>query len=200
MTSKAGYTTDIAFTPSVKAMQEKLGSRSAMRRMEESNRWQTKITPDLSSFLKARNSIYLGSASADGQPYIQHRGGPPGFIRVIDDKHFEIDDYPGNQHYISLGNFSENTQAFVFAIDYERKQRIKIWGTINVMDLPEPSLTGHVGSIRALSFCVEAWDINCRSHLPDLYHERTVEKVTEKKTTRIVELEAEVARLRAASQ
>ncbi len=197
MTSTDQYTTDVAFTKSVKQVQEKLGSRAMMERLEQSERWQTTVTPDLAKFLQARTSIYLSTASADGRPYMQHRGGPPCFIRIVDERTLEFDDYPGNRQYITLGNLAENDQVLIFAMDYEQKQRIKLWGRAKLVDLPEPKKAfGATQVIRVLQFEIEAWDVNCKSYLPDFYRRETVELATKKMAARIAELETEVARLR----
>ena len=193
------FVTDIAFSNSVKKVQERLGSRAAMAWLEQSQRWLTNITPELAKFLQMRTLIYFSSASADGQPYMQHRGGPPGFIRIIDDKTLELDDYPGNGQYISNGNLAENDRAFIFAMDYEQKQRIKLWGRAKFLDLNAPKKAyGPIQVIRILRFELEAWDVNCKSHLPDFYRRETVELATKKMAGRIAELEAEVTRLRKA--
>lgn len=173
--------TDIAFTPSVKAMQELLGSRDMMRRLEASGRWRSVITEDLARFIATRTSIFLGTANADGRPYIQHRGGEPGFLAVLDDRHLSIPDYPGNRQYISLGNLAENDRAFIFLIDYETRTRIKLWGRASIVDVDGPS--------RAIRFELEAWDVNCRQYLPEMYSRATVEATIKTLKKRIEELE-----------
>lgn len=183
-------TTSVAFTPAVKAVQEQLGSREAMLELEASGRWPSTISDDLAAFLARRDSVFLGTASADGRPYIQHRGGRPGFIEVLDERTLRIPDYPGNRQYLSLGNLSENDRAFLFAMDYETRTRIKIWGRARVQDLQ-----GEDGG-RALLFTLEAWDVNCRSHLPEMYSRATVEAVTARLRDEIAALELELARLR----
>lgn len=176
--------TDIAFTPSVKAMQERLGSREMMRRLEARGRWQSTITEDLARFIAMRTSIFLGTASADGRPYIQHRGGEPGFLTVLDDRHLSIPDYPGNRQYISLGNLAENDRAFIFLIDYETQTRIKLWGRASIVDADGPS--------RAIRFELEAWDVNCRQYLPEMYSRATVEAAVKALKERIEELEEQL--------
>ena len=128
---------DIAFTPAVKAAQERLGSRRAYAKMEERGKqgpWYDTITSDLAEFVAERDSLYLGTASADGQPYIQHRGGRKGFLKVLDEHRLALVDYAGNSQYISLGNLSENNKAFLFLMDYPNRQRIKIWGTAEFVE------------------------------------------------------------------
>ena len=112
---------DVAFTPSVKAEQARRGSRAAYARMEQGEGWETRITPELVAFLAERDSVYLGTANAQGQPYIQHRGGPPGFVRPLDERTLGFADLRGNRQYITLGNLAENDQAFLFLMDYERR-------------------------------------------------------------------------------
>jgi len=126
---KLKYTSDIAFTPSVKAIQEKYHSRGIYERMEQSGGWQSEVTPQLEQFLSTMDSFYFGTASLNGQPYIQHRGGPKGFLKVLDNKTLAFADYAGNRQYISTGNLSENNKAFIFLMDYPNRTRIKIWGT-----------------------------------------------------------------------
>ena len=127
----------IAYTPAVKAAQEKLGSRRVYAKMEargEERPWQDAITPELAGFVAQRDSLYLGTASADGQPYVQHRGGPKGFLKVLDDRTLGLADFPGNSQYISIGNLSENDKAYMFLMDYPNRHRIKIWGTAEFIE------------------------------------------------------------------
>ena len=125
---------DVAFTPAVKAVQERRGSRRAYRRLEEKGGWRTTVTPELAQFIAERDSVFLATANAAGQPYIQHRGGPKGFIRVLDEKTLGFTDYSGNRQYITLGNLAENDRAFLFLPDYAQRRRVKIWGRARVVD------------------------------------------------------------------
>ncbi len=128
---------DIAFTPTVKAAQEKRGSRASYAKMEkQGNRgpWQDTVTPELAEFIAERDSLYLGTANADGQPYIQHRGGPKGFLKVLDEHTLALADYTGNAQYVSLGNLRENNNAFIFLMDYPNRHRVKIWGTAEFVE------------------------------------------------------------------
>ena len=125
---------DIAFTPAVKAIQAEKGSRASYARMESHGGWQTKITPDLTGFLEGLDMFYLGTVNGEGQPYIQYRGGPPGFLKVIDDQTLGFADFGGNRQYITLGNLSENPKAFIFLMDYVNRQRIKVWGRAEVIE------------------------------------------------------------------
>ena len=125
---------DIAFTGSVKAAQQTRGSRNNYERMEQQGGWQNKITPELAAFIAQRDSFYLGTASEAGQPYIQHRGGPRGFMKVLDAGTLGFADFVGNAQYISVGNLDENNKAFIFLMDYPNRRRIKIWGTAEIVE------------------------------------------------------------------
>ncbi|HQR05288.1 MAG TPA: pyridoxamine 5'-phosphate oxidase family protein [Gemmatales bacterium] len=119
---------DIAFTPAVKAIQSQKGSRKSYARMEQSGGWQTTVTSDLTEFLAGLDMFYLGTANAEGQPYIQYRGGSPGFLKAIDEHTLGFADFGGNRQYITLGNLSENPKAFIFLMDYANSRRVKLWG------------------------------------------------------------------------
>src|SRR5579859_8028324 len=169
------YSGDIAFTPTIKAIQTRKGSRQTYARMEEGGAWRTTITQDLAEFGAAQTSIFLGTASADGQPYIQHRGGPAGFLHVLDDKTIAFADFSGNRQFISQGNLSENPKAFLFLIDYARRRRIKIWGMARVVE-GDAELTAKLmpADYRArpeqvMLFTVAAWDTNCPQHIPQRF-------------------------------
>jgi len=178
----------IAFSQSVQNVQDVLGSRAQMAKMENTGQPRAELDDNLVQFIKARTSVYLGTSSSDGEPYIQHRGGDAGFIEVVDHKTLKIPDYPGNRQYITFGNLQENPRAFIFMMDYEMKARVKFWGKAEIQDLTGPD--------RALVFHIEAWDLNCSKHLPDFFTTATIQRTTEKLTARIAELEAELARLR----
>jgi predicted pyridoxine 5'-phosphate oxidase superfamily flavin-nucleotide-binding protein len=173
---------DVAFTPAVKAVQQRLGSRASYARMEEDGRWTNRIPPELREFIERQKSVFLGTASADGQPYIQHRGGPAGFLRVLDDTTLAFVDYVGNRQYITLGNLAENAKAHLFLIDYEHRQRVKFWGEARVVEGDEALVRelmpkGYKArASQVIVFDVKAWDANCPQHIPQ-------------------RLEAEVARL-----
>jgi uncharacterized protein len=194
---------DVAFTSAVKAVQERRGSRDGYRRMEESGGWHTTITPKLAAFIAQRDSAYLGTASAAGQPYIQHRGGPKGFIRMLDGKALAFADYAGNRQYITTGNLAENDRAFLFLMDYVHRQRVKIWGRARVVE-NDPELLKHLmpeaykaRPEQAIVFTVEAWDVNCPQHITRRIDAADVAASTEELQRRIEELEAENRRLRA---
>ena len=196
---------DVAFTPSVKAIQELKGSRRKYARMEESRGWQTTVTPELADFLADLDMFYLGTASAAGQPYIQYRGGSPGFLKVIDEHTLGFADFGGNRQYVTLGNLSENPRAFIFLMDYANSQRVKLWGTARVAEddpalierLRDPSYPGQAE--RAILFTLEAWDVNCHQHIHKRFSQRQVAPVIEKLQQRVQDLETELAEFRKAN-
>jgi uncharacterized protein len=192
------YPSDIAFTPAVKAIQGAKGSRGAYAKVERKG-WPSRVTPDLAEFLADLDMFYLGTSSSDGQPYIQYRGGPPGFLRVLDDQTLAFADFGGNRQYITLGNLSENPRAFLFLMDYANRQRIKVWGTARIVEddaqllrrLSDPEYPGKVE--RAIVFTVEAWDVNCPQHIHPRFSQREIQPVFERLQGRIRELEARLA-------
>jgi predicted pyridoxine 5'-phosphate oxidase superfamily flavin-nucleotide-binding protein len=196
------FVSDVAFTPSVKAEQDKRGSRAGYQKAVEKNDWRETVTEDLSTFIAARDSFYLATASADGQPYIQHRGGPKGFLRVLDEKTLAFADYGGNRQYISLGNLAENDRAYIFLMDYASRRRVKIWGRAKVVEDDAELLARlmpdgyRARPERVFVFEIAAWDVNCPQHIVQRYDEDTVRMATEKLTQRIAALEAENADLR----
>ena len=188
---------DIAFTPSVKAIQERKGSRKQYARMEEGDGWSNTITPELANFLSEVDSIYLATANVSGRPYIQHRGGPKGFLKVLDDRTLAFADFVGNRQYISLGNLAENNQAFLFLMDYATQTRIKVWGTAEVIEDDPDLITQLTDSQykgkpeRVIRFHVEAWDTNCRQHIPLKYSQEDVERIVQPLRDRLAALEDE---------
>src|SRR5713101_5251121 len=193
---------DVAFTASVKALQERRGSRKTYRRIEERGGWETRVTPELAAFLAERDSAYLATANSAGQPYVQHRGGPKGFIRVLDDKTLGFADYVGNRQYITTGNLAENNRAFLFLMDYAQRQRIKIWGRARVVENDAELLAKLMPEgydarpQQAILFTIEAWDVNCPQHIPQKFDATDVTAAVAKLERRISEVEAENARLR----
>jgi predicted pyridoxine 5'-phosphate oxidase superfamily flavin-nucleotide-binding protein len=193
---------DIAFTPAVKAWQARLGSRAGYAHMAEKRDWSDSVTPDLAAFLAERDSFYLATASAEGRPYIQHRGGPAGFLKVLDDKHLAFADFGGNKQYISAGNLSENDRASIFLMDYANRQRIKLWGRARVVEddaallerLADPGYRAKPE--RAVVFEIEAWDVNCPQHIARRYTDDQIAPALAKLQARIDELEAEVKALK----
>mgnify|MGYP003507233646 FL=1 len=187
---------DVAFTESVKAVQQRMGSRKHYERMETAGGWENTISKDLAGFIGDRDSFYLATANAKGQPYIQHRGGPKGFLKVLDERTLAFADFAGNRQYISVGNLAENKQAFLFLMDYASQTRVKIWGTAEVVDDPrlvkqltDPAYKGK--SERAIRFHVEAFDINCRQHIQPRFTQEEVEALVQPLRDRLAELEAE---------
>jgi predicted pyridoxine 5'-phosphate oxidase superfamily flavin-nucleotide-binding protein len=197
------YASDVGFTPTIKAIQERKGSRQMYARMEEGGSWQTTISPDLAEFIAAQTSVFLATASADGQPYIQHRGGPAGFLHVLDEKTIGFADFAGNKQFISQGNLSENPKAYLFLIDYAHRRRIKIWGEARVVEgdvelmktlMPE---NYRARPEQVILFTVTAWDANCPQHIPQRFEAADVAAALAERDKRIAELEAELTRLRA---
>ncbi|MEE8156159.1 MAG: pyridoxamine 5'-phosphate oxidase family protein [Phycisphaerales bacterium] len=196
------FVSDVAFTSAVKDVQSRLGSRNGYANMERGRGWANTITDDLREFIAQRDSFYLGTASAHGQPYIQHRGGPPGFLKVLDDQTLAFADFSGNRQYVSVGNLSENDQAFIFLMDYANQRRVKVWGTAEVVEgdpallkrLANPEYAG--SPERAFVFHVEAWDVNCPQHIPRLYTEAQIAPQLVELQNQVAALEAENQRLR----
>ena len=194
---------DIAFTPSVKAEQERRGSRAQYARMEQAKGLASVLTSDLAAEIGVVRSFYLGTANAEGQPYIQHRGGPPGFLRVLDERTLAFADLAGNRQYITAGNLTENPRAFIFIMDYARRRRVKIWGRAHVVETDDELLArlrpaqGHAVAERCIVFTIEAWDRNCPQHIPQLVAIEDVEAAVLTLRERVASLEAELARVRA---
>ena len=203
--SAQAYSSDVAFTPSVKAVQARKGSRRSYARIEERGGWQTRITSDLERFIEAQTSIFLATATREGQPYIQHRGGPAGFLKVLDDKTIGFADFVGNKQYITQGNLAENPRAYLFLIDYAHRQRVKIWGEARVIE-GDAELTAKLmpedykaRPEQVILFTVSAWDVNCQQHIPQRFEAADVAAALAERDSRIAALEAEIARLRAGS-
>jgi predicted pyridoxine 5'-phosphate oxidase superfamily flavin-nucleotide-binding protein len=196
------YSSDVAFTPSVKAIQSRKGSRKGYASMEERGSWETRITPDLAEFIAGQTSVFLGTANGDGQPYIQHRGGPPGFLKVLDDKTIAFADFAGNRQYITLGNLTENPKAFLFLIDYKHRQRVKLWGVARFVE-DDPALIkrlkpeGYRARVeQVILFTVSAWDSNCPQHIPQRFEAAEVTAMLAERDQRIEDLTKELDRLR----
>lgn len=192
----------MAFTATVKAVQTRKGSRKAYARMEEGGGWETEINEELAAFLADQTSFFLATANAEGQPYIQHRGGPKGFLRVLDGSTLAFADFRGNRQYISLGNLEDNPKVHLFLIDYARKRRVKIWGEARVVE-DDPVLLAKLSPVgydahpeRAFVIRVAAWDENCPQHIPQRFEAADVAAALAERDARIAELEA---RLRARS-
>jgi predicted pyridoxine 5'-phosphate oxidase superfamily flavin-nucleotide-binding protein len=202
MTAQFRFTSDIAFTPTVKAIQTRKGSRHGYSRMEQGGSWEASITAELKDFIASQTSFYMATANADGQPYIQHRGGPPGFLRVLDEHTLAFVDYSGNKQFISQGNLSENPKVHLFLMDYAHRQRIKIWGEAKVVegdvDLMAQLMPSEYQAKpeQVMVVSVTAWDANCPQHIPVKFDATSVKVAIEAKDQRIQELEAELSRLR----
>ena len=202
METELRYPSDVGFTRAVKEIQARKGSRQAYARMEEDGSWPTAVTPELAEFLAAQRSVFLATVNSEGQPYIQHRGGPPGFLRVLDDKTIAFVDYSGNRQYITAGNLAGNPKAFLFLIDYARRRRIKIWGTARIVEAT-PDLVAQLmpNDYRArpehvLLFTIAAWDANCPQHIPQRFEAADVAAALAERDARIAELEKENETLR----
>ena len=191
------------FTPAVHQAQAERGSAKAYeRRIAEG--FPDRVTPELATFIAEQDTAFLATATADGAPYIQHRGGPKGFIKVIDDRTLGFADYRGNRQYITLANLSENDRAYLFLLDPARRQRIKLWGRARVVE-NDSALVDRLFDKgykarpeRAILFTIEAWDVNCSSHIVTRFTEAEVEHAFSAVQSKVAELQAENARLRAA--
>jgi predicted pyridoxine 5'-phosphate oxidase superfamily flavin-nucleotide-binding protein len=199
------YASDVAFTPSVKALQTRKGSRRAYQHMEEQGSWQTRITSELADFIAAQTSVFLASVNALGQPYIQHRGGPAGFLRVIDEKTIGFVDFAGNRQYITQGNLADNPKAHLFLLDYARRRRVKIWGKAQMVE-NDAALTAKLlpqdykaRPEQVLLFTISAWDTNCPQHIPQRFEAADVATAIAERDQRIAALESELKGLRAGS-
>ena len=186
---------DIAFTPAVKAVQERLGSRKTYASMEDKGGWQGRVTSDLAEFIAERDTLFLGTVNANGQPYIQHRGGPPGFIKVLDEQTLGFADFSGNRQYISMGNLEDNAKAFIFLMDFANQRRIKIWGRAEFVEGDEELMAKlsdthyPAKAQRALVFRVDAWDVNCPQHIKPRFTKEELDATVQPLQERIQELE-----------
>jgi predicted pyridoxine 5'-phosphate oxidase superfamily flavin-nucleotide-binding protein len=189
---------DVLFSAAVKAEQARLGSRPQF----EGRTFKTEITDDLRQFLRVVDTFFLATASADGRPYLQHRGGPPGFLKPIGSQALAFADFAGNRQYITLGHLRENDRAHLFLLHFATRQRVKLWGRARVVEndlelmerLVEPGYPGRPE--RAIVFTIEAWDVNCQQHIVPRYSEAEIAPAIDRLAQRIKELEAEVERLK----
>jgi predicted pyridoxine 5'-phosphate oxidase superfamily flavin-nucleotide-binding protein len=205
MTTPRAYSSDVAFTSTVKAVQSRKGSRQAYARVEERGGWQVRITPELAEFIEAQTSVFVATVNAEGQPYIQHRGGPPGFLRVVDDRTIGFVDFAGNRQYITQGNLADNPKAHLFLIDYAHRKRVKIWGEARVLE-GDALLTSRLmpqgykaRAEQVMLFAVSAWDANCSQHIPQRFEAVDVDAALAERDQRIEGLQAEISRLRGTS-
>jgi len=203
------YSSDVAFTPVVKAIQERKGSREGYADMERRGGWRTEIDEKLAGFLASTNSFFMATATKDGQPYIQHRGGPKGFIKMLDKNTIAFANYAGNEQYLTQGNLSENPKAHIFIIDYAHRRRVKIWGEARVIE-DDPALTEalmpkgyRARPEQVIVFKIAAWDTNCPQHIPQKFDAADVAAAMgeasakiEERDKRIADLEAELAKLK----
>jgi predicted pyridoxine 5'-phosphate oxidase superfamily flavin-nucleotide-binding protein len=202
MSDTHAYSSDVAFTPAVKAIQTRKGSRDGYAQVEQNGGWRTEVDEKLAAFLAQADSFFLATASADGQPYIQHRGGPKGFVKVLDKTTLAFTDYSGNRQFITQGNLSENPKAHIFVMDYAHRRRVKIWGEARVVD-DDPALTRSLmpqgykaRPEQVILFKIEAWDTNCPQHIPQKFDASDVAQALALRDGRIAELEAELAALK----
>lgn len=205
MTDAHVYSSDVAFTPAVKEIQTRKGSRQGYARVEENGGWRTEVDENLAAFLAETNSVYLATASADRQPYIQHRGGPKGFIKVLDKQTLAFADYSGNRQFITQGNLVENPKAHIFVMDYAHRRRVKIWGEARVVE-DDPALLASLmpqgykaRPEQVIVFKIAAWDTNCPQHIPQKFDAADVANALAMRDERIAELEAELAALKGQS-
>lgn len=193
---------DVAFTAMVKKFQERNGSREAYAKMEERGGWSDRITPQLAEFISKQNSFYFATVNSEGQPYIQHRGGPRGFLRVLDDRTLGMADFRGNRQFISQGNLSENNKAFIFLMDYANRRRIKIWGEAWMVENDDALLAavmpeGYAAAPeRVLLFKLTAWDPNCPQHIPRKIDADEVDAMLKTKEIQISELIRQIEMLK----
>ena len=202
MSDSDSFSSDVAFTPAVKAVQTRKGSRDGFAQVEERGGWRTEIDEKLAGFLTEADSLYFATATANGQPYIQHRGGPKGFVKILDKNTLAFADYSGNRQYITQGNLTENTKAYIFVMDYAHRRRVKLWGEARVVD-DDPALLQSLmpkgykaRPEQVILFKISAWDTNCPQHIPQKFDAADVAAALAARDARIAELEAELAALK----
>jgi predicted pyridoxine 5'-phosphate oxidase superfamily flavin-nucleotide-binding protein len=194
-------TSDVAFSTAVKAVQDERGSRAAYRRVEEAGGFESEVTPALRQFLSEIDTAFLATASADGQPYVQHRGGPRGFIRAVDEHTIGFADLRGNRQYVTTGNLRENDRVCLFLVDYAHRRRVKVWGRARAVPAADPAVSALVAGAKKVEqvilISVEAWDVNCPQHIPQKLDAADVARVVGELEARIARLERENGALRA---
>ena len=204
MSANHVYPSDVAFSPTIKAIQTRKGSRQAYADVEQGRGWRTEIDDDLAAFIAAQTSVFFATASADGQPYIQHRGGPAGFVHVLDKSTLAFADFSGNRQFITQGNLSENPKAYIFLLDYAHRQRVKLWGEARVIEDDAALLASlmprdyRARPEQVILFKLIAWDTNCKQHLPQKFDAADVRVALETRDARIAELEQQLAALQGA--
>jgi predicted pyridoxine 5'-phosphate oxidase superfamily flavin-nucleotide-binding protein len=195
------YASDVAFSTAVKQIQTRKGSRERYAHQEQRG-WRTEVDDNLAAFLAETNSFYLATASADGQPYIQHRGGPKGFLKVLDKHTLAFADFAGNQQYITQGNLTENPKAYIFVMDYAHRRRVKIWGEAKIVEDDSALMQSlmpkgyRARGEQVILFAIGAWDTNCPQHIPQKFDAADVAAALAARDGRIAELEAEIAALK----
>ena len=197
--SETNYSSDVAFTPAVKRIQSERGSRANYARMEQRGGWRTELDESVREFIASQRSCFLATVNSAGQPYIQHRGGPPGFLRVLDETTLGFADFKGNRQYITLGNLSENPKAHLFLIDYATQSRVKIWGEARVVE--DPAVMASLASPdydgrpeQAIIIKISAWDANCPQHIPQRFEADDVARALAERDAKIADLEAQLRR------
>ncbi len=191
-------TSDIAFSPTVKLIQESRGTRAGFKPLEERGGWRSAITPEVAAFLTRARSAFLSTVNADGQPYVQHRGGPAGFLKVLDDHSLGFADFKGNGQYISIGNLRDNPRVCLIVVDFETRRRIKLWGRATVVEddaeiLARVTPAGYAAvPEQAILLHVEAWDTHVSAHIPRLIPAEDAEHTIARLEARIRELEEQV--------
>ncbi len=203
MLNSQGFSSDVAFTPTVKAIQTRKGSRRGYAQVEQDGGWRTEVDDNLAAFLADANSLFLATASANGQPYMQHRGGPRGFVKILDKHTLAFADYSGNRQYITQGNLAENPKAHIFIMDYAHRRRVKLWGEARVVEDDPALLTSLMPAgykarpEQVILFTIAAWDTNCPQHIPQKFDASDVAAALAARDARIEELEAELAKMQA---
>jgi predicted pyridoxine 5'-phosphate oxidase superfamily flavin-nucleotide-binding protein len=189
--------TSVAFSPSVKAVQRERGSRASYERVDARG-FSAEVTADLAAFLAEVDTAFLATANADGQPYVQHRGGIRGFLHVLDDHTVGFWDHGGNRQYVTTGNLRDNPRVCLIAVDYAHRRRVKIWGTARAVAVDDPAAAALPVPIdgepeQAILLDVTAWDVNCPQHIPMKVDAADVERAIARMQARIAELEAALA-------
>ena len=184
---------NIAFTAAVREAQARDGSRAQYVRAFEAdgNIRNAELGPDEAAFIQAQRSFYMATVSETGWPYVQHRGGNPGFLRVVDAKTLSFTDVPGNRQFISVGNLAHNDRVALILVDYAHRQRLKILGRLSVLEI-----VGEGRPLRQMTIQVEGFDWNCPQHIPVRFEADDVKRALDERDQRIAELEAELARAR----
>ncbi len=189
----------LAFTPAVRRAQERAGSRASYARMEAGGgAGQDKLGPQEAAFIAARDSFYMATVSETGWPYVQHRGGPRGFVRVLDEATLAVADFRGNRQYVSVGNLAGDDRVSLFFMDYPNQQRLKLLGHARIVEpgddaalLERLRLPGYEARVeRALVIAVAAFDWNCPQHITPRFSEAEVAEAVAPLQARIAALEA----------